>query len=347
MNNTLKTSKVAGRNVSILNGTNTGARLLGYICNYTVRQGEIPLIDVDLIWKELEIPEWSKPKEPREKDVFKNACRGLEKVDYEDRHPWGPCRIIVVTDKLTPDEYVLTEKVFAHDDIHEKNLLQHNKLVRLKYNEKLKERITVSKYEVKSSIQKDKITEFQTTVRQYFERLITHNTSDQIRVALRNTFLHVHGIQWGSTAAVYFIPLEAQDVVAKWREFLKAFTEHYGTNDRYPSQIRALPYVDSDEHRNYIQEDIAKQTEAKFQALLHKTKRQLKTQNPENFEEMLQGKIMEKNKIRKEVKYYEKLLGTKIDIYFNQLEKSKIIDRGKKTLDGRVQALVDQLNEMA
>lgn len=344
---TLKTSRVAGREIAVLNGTKLGVPLLGYVCNYTVRQGEIPLKEVNRLWGELEIPEWSKPNTPRERDVFKNACRELERVDYEDRHPWGPVRLVYETDKLTPDEYVLTEKVFAHDDEKGENLLEHNKLIRLKYNEKLKERITVSKYERSSNITPDKAREYQKCARESFERLINRNTSDQIRVALRNTFLHVHGIQWGSTAAVYFVPLDAQDLIAKWREFLKEFTEHFGTDGRYSSQIRALPYVDSDEHRNYIQEDIAKQTEARFQALLSKTRRQLETQNPENFEEMLQGKLKEKNKIQKEREYYEKLLGTKIDIYFNQLEKNDIKDRGKKELDGRVQALVDQLNEMA
>lgn len=347
MKKELETSSIAGRKVSILNGTKTGAPLLGYVCNYTVRQGEIPLTEVTKLWAQLKIPEWHKPNEPRPRDVFKNACRELERVDYEDRAPWGACRLVFETDKLTPDEYVLTEKVFAHDDVHEKNLLQHNKLVRIQYSEKLKDRITVSKYDRGSPINLDRVTEIQKNVRFYFDRLITHNTSDQIRVALRNTFLQVHGIQWGSTAAVYFVPLEAQDTVAKWREFLKIFTEHWGIHKRYPSQIRALPYVDSGEHRGYIEEDISKQAEAKFQALLQKTKRQLETQNPENFEEMLQGKIQEKTKIQKEVRYYEKLLGTKIDIYFNQLEKQNITDRKKENLDGRVQALIDQLNEMA
>lgn len=349
---TLKPTKVAGREVTILNGTKPGAPLLGYVCSFTVRQGEITLEEVDRLWVELNIPEWSKPNPPRKRDVFKNSCRDLERVDYEDRHPWGACRLVYETDKLTPDEYVLTEKVFAHDDVQGKNLLEHNKLVRLQYIEEKTDsgtngKITVTKYETLSNVSREKLREYMDTVRSNFDRLLTHNTSDQIRVALRNTFHKLHGMQWGSTAAIYFIPLDAQDVIAKWREFLSIFTENYGTQTRFSSQIRALPFVDSGEHRKYIEEDIAKQAEARFQALLHKTKRQLETQNPGNFEDILKGKLKEKNKIRKELEYYQKLLGTKIDCYFDTLDQQGVKDRKGQQLDGRVQALIEQLNEMA
>jgi len=350
--------KIGGHDVIVVEGMDSRMEklLLGYILGFSWRQGVMKREKCKQVMKDLGMHNDDIPGEVTPEETFKDVMQRIRKTTIETFPEWGNVRVEYETRKLSDEEYVLVRRIFGQEDESSTNkkvkrVLRHDNLLRISLmaTRESDSAIMVTWYddEAKEFPHASRVKQETTdNSKATFEMLEKNYTNDQLRSCMYRMLQRCRAIPYNAGGGgVWFVPKAFDSDLQKWKEFMKLFAENSqgSFHRRYGSSMRVLPCIDSKEQREWVAEDVRRQTEAQFKQMLENTLEQLKECKPENIERILANRLETKKESKEFLEEYAKMLKMKLT---HAIEVPKIDKDIESRLSGRAKALWKELTQL-
>lgn len=165
------------------------------------------------------------------------------------------------------------------------------------------------------------------------------------RQALYKILKDVSAVKFLGGMSTYFVPEDGLPKVEAFKDYINVIVRQY-KQSYYPTAMRSIDVVDSEEMRANIASDVAMQVKAAYDKLLDDTLKYLKTQEDKKDTEKQQKNVEEAMEYRlKEVGKMNALKGQYEGLLERRIEVEKISFEGTVKVTGRAKALLDEMLE--
>jgi hypothetical protein len=324
--------------------------LLGHLVGIVHHKFRMSQSSMDGLLNKAKLPEDYWPNKPKPIPSFQAACRSLESPRYIERIFRDPqtkmdVKIVVefMVDVLSDGSRQLTRKIHYPENIQMSPEMEKLLRIYIKSTQKEPEKMAKFVYDSKSDTVKrinlyedeDALDIGEMTDSKYASLIEEFNsirncyTERYLKDAWFRMLRQEGGIPWlKNCGSLWFIPKDAKSYV---ESFGWLYNKIHGTSGTW----RAVPIVDTEQHRKYLKDDVTAEYNERFKTFLSnvakkmdtgmdesKLKEQLK-KNKDEFESKLNKELIQRYNNLLNMSIKAKVTDFKVDFESSRLEKAR------------------------
>jgi hypothetical protein len=343
--NKLAKQKVEGKEISVMGGKGK----IGVVLMFAVGSCEVPAKEIKAWVKSQKVlAEEDLPNEPSKFDAFQCACsmentRIWEKLNDKklvalENLPGERMSTMYVTlpSKSGKGEYILERRVWTKDGTVVSP--QHPNVAKLMFDG---QDVSVEMFDGFRDWELQEAIE--DILKAEYERQQDIVNGTRHRQALYKLIERHRGIHFIGGMSTWFVPQSAEVQIEAFQDYLNTVASKHKTT-AYPTEMRVLDVVDTEQMRQDVARDVAREVQVKYEKILDETQSYLEKVNNK---EKVNEKKMEESLISR-LKQVEKMQLLKED-YERMLERKIVIEKKQLQtvvpLEGRAKAILLQIQE--
>jgi hypothetical protein len=358
----LSTRQVKGKTINVAGGKET--ERLGYVVLFTVGSVEVPHAEIKEWWAKQDVlSEAQMPRKPTAIDAFRNTCSMeniniWERVDadlikeneayFKEKGTQVRVEYLTTPNPNNRDEYVVTRRVWIQPVGNEDAKMvvpEYPNVVRLRYDNQ-KDEIDTIPFE--NYIGSDVVVDIDRVANEEFQRQKTIVNGTRHRNLIRNVIEECGGIHLLGSGGTYFLPADGYAKLEKLDQYFDEVVsrKEYATTG-HRCDIMTLDAFDDEKMRQRIEDDVASEVTAQYNALLDDTleyleKNAAKESDKEQaiIQRSLDARLKNAERIGILKDKYERMLGVKITV-------EQAVRDAPKNMTGRAAAVMLQMQRAA
>lgn len=359
--------KVNGKGVAVAQGDGVKGEI-GVLLFATFGDMKVPQAKTfEWFTNQIDVRQSVMPKAPEKMDAYKNVCAADNtdiwfKVDEaaaeEFERMYGQkvrVEYLSLPTKDGKNEYVLCRRIWVIEPRNiGANLMgdetveitpEHPKIARLKFDMAGDRVVVVPFPDFENS---PMIPEIEKIANEEYQREKTVISGSRHRGSLHRLVEATGGVAFGFGGGCFFVPSEAEAEIKAFKRYLTEVARNYGITG-HTTDIRVMPVVDTEEMRDDIARDVAREVSAKYNELLGTTLAYLEEKKdviaPKDLarvERAMAERLGQAERLKIMKERYEGLLGKKIRITMAKLDLPPNVSGRTKALLGQMAKLVDE-----